>query len=114
MLLFAEDIALFTTNPESLKLQFNAITKICIFKKKKSNCLFKWSINNENVERVDEFWYLGMKCYYTGNLSNAVKALNDQALRAYDQLLHVFSRISCDVKTKLALFDSLVVPIILY
>jgi len=29
-------------------------------------------------------------------------------------LLRVFSRISCDVKTKLALFDSLVVPLIMY
>jgi len=47
-------------------------------------------------------------------MSNTVKALNDQALKAYNQLLHVFSRISVDVKTKLALFDSLVVPIILY
>jgi len=40
--------------------------------------------------------------------------LNDQALRAYNQLLRVFSRISWTVQTKLALFDSLVVPIILY
>ena len=54
-----------------------------------------------------------MTFYYTGNMSNAVKALNDQALRAYSQLLRVFSRISCDVKTKLS-FVSLVVPIILY
>ena len=29
-------------------------------------------------------------------------------------MLHVFSRLRVDVKTKLALFDSLVVPIILY
>ena len=68
MLLFADDIALFTTNPESLQLQLNAIydysckwglkinvkkTKLCIFEKKKSSCLFKWNINNENVEKVD-------------------------------------------------------------
>jgi len=55
-----------------------------------------------------------MKFYYTGNVSNAVKALNDQALRAYNQLLLVFSRISFEVKTKLALFDSFVVLIIMY
>jgi len=80
MLLFADDIALFTTNPESLLLQLNAIydysckwglkinvknTKICIFEKEKSNCLFRWNINNENVEKVDEFCNLGMKFYYT-------------------------------------------------
>ena len=55
-----------------------------------------------------------MKFYYTGNLSNVVKALNDQVLRAYNQLLRVFGRISCDVKTQLELFNSIVVPLILY
>ena len=54
MLIFADDIALFTTNPESLQLQLNSIyqysckwglkinlnkTKICIFEK--SNCTFR-------------------------------------------------------------------------
>ena len=45
---------------------------------------------------------------------NAVKALSDQALKAYNSLLSVFSRINIDVKTKLSLFDSMVVPILLY
>ena len=89
-------------------------TKICIFEKKRSRRLFNWKINIEIIETVDEFGYLGIKFHHTGNMANTVKALNDQALKAYNQLLHVFSRISEAVKTKLALYDSLVVPIILY
>ncbi|XP_060579660.1 uncharacterized protein LOC132736534 [Ruditapes philippinarum] len=44
----------------------------------------------------------------------AVQALNDQALRAYNNLLSVISRLNLDIKTQLLLFDSLVVPILLY
>ena len=42
------------------------------------------------------------------------KTLSDQAARAAKHLLALFKRLSFDVKTKLALFDSLVTPIILY
>ena len=75
MLLFADDIALFTTNQESLQLQLNSIyqysckwglkinvnkTKICIFEKRKSTCLYSWTINQQALEIVDEFCYLGL------------------------------------------------------
>ena len=90
MLLFADDIALFITNPESLQLQLNALydysckwglkinvkkTKICNFEKKKSRSMFNWKINYEINETVDEFCYLGIKFQHTGNMSNTVKAL---------------------------------------
>ena len=59
----------------------------CIFEKEKSRSLFNWKINNEIIETVDELCYLGIKFQHTGNMSNTVKALNDQALKAYNQLL---------------------------
>lgn len=43
-----------------------------------------------------------------------VKALNEQALRAYNSLMTVLSKIPFDVKTKIAMFDTLVVPLLLY
>jgi len=76
-------------------------------RKKVEVCLIEKS-NNEIID------YLGINFYHTGNMLDTVKALNDQALKAYNQLLQVFSRISVDVKATLALFDSLVVPIIPY
>jgi len=129
MVLFADDNVLFTTNPVSLQNQLNDIylysnkwglkinvnkTKICIFEKRKSRCSYSWLINNEFIEIVDNFVYLGIKFHYTGNMSHTVKILNEQALRAYHHLLSIFSRVKLDVKTKLSLFDSLVAPIILY
>ena len=41
----------------------------------------------------------------------AVKTISEQAVGAVNQLHSLFSRIHFDVKTKLLLFDRLVVPI---
>lgn len=129
MLLFADDIALFTTDPGSLQNQLNSLyqysckwglkinsskTKICIFEKRKSICNFRWTINNEILEVVDNFCYLGINFSSNGKFNHAVKMLNDQALKAYNHLLSIFSKVSLDIKTKLSLFDALVVPILLY
>ena len=88
-------------------------TKVCVFEVRKSNCNVCWSITDEYSDIVDEFCYLGVKLHYTGNLARVIKSLNNQVLKAYRHLLSVFSRINIDTKTKLSLFDFLVVAIIL-
>ena len=82
MLPFADDIALFTTNPNSLQLKIDNLfhystkwglknnvnkTKICIFEKRKQRHNHKWKIDNEKREIVDIFCYLGVR-FYTGNM----------------------------------------------
>ena len=131
MILFADDIVLFTTNQLSLQAQLDAIysysvkwglkinvnkTKICVFEKRKTvvNSEINLSINGESIETVDDFTYLGINFTYTGNMKNAVKMLQDQALKAYCSLLSIFDRVQLDIKTKLSLFDAMVVPIPLY
>jgi hypothetical protein len=131
LILFADDIVLFTTDHASLQSQLDNLylysekwglkininkTKVCVFERRRNNStnyndVF---INGEKVEMVDSFVYLGMKFYYTGNLSYAVNTLSEQALKAYHNLLLLFDRIDFDIKTKLYLFDSMVVPILLY
>ena len=111
-------------DPESLQRQLNNIyeyscnwgliinvstTKVSVFEARKSNCNFRWSINAEYLDIVDEFCYLGVKFHYTVNLARVIKPLNNQALQAYTHLPYVLSRINIDTKTKLSLFDSLVV-----
>jgi len=64
---------------------------------------------------VKHFTFLGVNFNYNGNLSSAVNILHDQALHAYYSLFLVFDiKASLDIKTKLSLFDSMVVPILLY
>ena len=65
MLLFADDIALFTTSPESLQLQIDNLyhystkwglkinvneTKICIFEKRNQRHNYEWQIDNEKLD----------------------------------------------------------------
>ena len=129
MILFADDLVLFTTSPVSLQAQVNSIlrysekwgltinfdkTKVCVFEKRKSKHDCDIFINGRTVEIVDSFTYLGLKFYYTGSFIHAVRALNEQAQKAYHTLLKVFDKVSLDIKTKVSLFDSLVLPILLY
>jgi hypothetical protein len=129
MLMFADDIAIFSTDPHSLQHQLNCIneyskkwglkvnvgkTKVCIFQKYKYRNIHTWELNGDNIEIVDVFTYLGVKFFYNGSLKRAVESLNEQALKAYNHLISIFSRIKLDIKTKLLLFDSMVAPIITY
>lgn len=129
LILFADDIVLFTTDPKSLQSQIDCLyqysikwglninvskTKVCIFEKRKQNCNLNFYINGEMLEIINSFTYLGVTFTNTGNFTNAVKALHDQALRAYFNLLTVFDKEHLDVRTKLKLFDTMVVPILLY
>ncbi|MCG7879398.1 MAG: reverse transcriptase domain-containing protein, partial [Candidatus Thiodiazotropha endolucinida] len=129
ILLFADDMVLFSENPDELQVLLNRLyqystdwglkvntlkTKICIFQKRRQAAARAWIYNNEELEIVDSFCYLGLKFYYNGNIEMSTKTLSEQALRAANNLLALFKRISFDVKTKLSLFDSLVTPIILY
>ena len=129
LILFADHIVLFTTDAKTLQLQIDNLahysytwglkininkTKVCVFEKRKTNHNNEFFINGEKIEIVDNFTYLGIKFTYTGNLSYSVKALSEQALRAYHSLLSVFDRVHLDIKTKLSIFDAMVVPILLY
>ena len=129
IILFADDFVLFTTSSVSLQAQVNSIlcysekwgltinvdkTKVCVFEKRKSKHDCDIFINGRTVEIVDSFAYLGLKFYYTSNFIHAVRALNEQAQKAYHTLLKVFDKVSLDIKTKVSLFDSLVLPILLY
>ena len=98
LILFADDIVLFTTDAASLQSQIDKIaqysfnwglkinvkkTKVCVFEKRKQNHNVQFIIDGETIEIVDNFTYLGINFSHTGNLSHSVKALCEQALKAY-------------------------------
>ena len=129
LLLFADDIVLFTTNPATLQAQINNLcrysnewglkiniskTKFCVFRSVNEPIYADITINGETIEQVDNFIYLGVNFHYNGKMNSAVTTLHDQALKAYYNLLTLFDKINLDIKCKLSLFDSMIVPIILY
>ena len=129
LILFADDIVLFSTSPITLQTHINNIyeysckwglkinvnkTKICIFEKRKRVHDVTFYINDEIIEIVNSFVYLGIVFTSNGSLNGSVKALSEQAIKAYHNLIAVFNKVKLDIKTKFYLFDSLIVPILLY
>ena len=91
LILFADDIVLFTTDPGSLQSQIDSIyqyserwslkiniskTKLCVFEIRKLSNYPDIFVNSEKIEQVDCFTYLGVTFWYTGNMIHAVKALH--------------------------------------
>ena len=83
LMLFADDIVLFTTDPVSLEAQIDNIyqyslrwgleinvkkTKLCIFEKRKQNHGTEFLIENQKIDIVDNFTYLGINFKYNGSL----------------------------------------------
>jgi hypothetical protein len=92
LILFADDIVLFTTSPVSLQAQVDNLqqysqkwglkinvskTKLCVFESRKETYHAEIFINGHVIEQVDCFTYLGIKFHYTGNMIHATKALSD-------------------------------------
>ena len=98
LMLFADDIVLFTTDPISSQAQIYNIyqyslrwglkinvkkTKMCNFEIRKQNHGTEFFIENQKIDIVDNFTYLGINFKYNGSLADAIKALSEQALHAY-------------------------------
>ena len=124
-------IAIFTTDTQSLQSLVNNIytysnnwglkinvskTNVCggFLKKRRNRYNFEWFIHTDKIEEVVNCCYLRVLFSKTGNLKLAVKALTEQANRAMNNLLALFKCTHVDLCTKCSLFDSLVVPILLY
>ena len=76
VLLFADDIVLFSNSPDELQTLLNRLhiysshwglkvntakIKVCVFQKRRQNINQVWKYNNEELEVVDSFCYLGLK-----------------------------------------------------
>jgi len=82
LLIFADDIADFTTDKQSLQsllnnsytysnnwgLKINVNKTKVFFEKRRTKHNFEWFINNDKIEEVEQFCYLGVIFSKTGNL----------------------------------------------
>jgi exonuclease III len=128
-LLFADDMVLFSKNKEGLQQLLNDLniyckkwniyvntnkTKVCIFEKRKSNNNDSFLFNNNELEIVNEFTYLGVTFSCNGKLKKAAKTLAEQGSRAVMSLKAACENIHFNVSSKLSLFNKLVSPVLLY
>ncbi len=89
-------------------------TKIVVFNKpsfKKKSLPY----NEQDIEVVKEYTYLGIKISNSGSFTKAIKALHNSALRAYFSIKSIcYQNAYCKPRTMVKLFDSMVKPILLY
>lgn len=127
-LMYADDIILMSETPEGLQKSLNILNNFCIswkldINKQKSKIMVfnsngksftnQFKIENETLETVKSYCYLGIVFNYTGNLNLCKSMLKEKGRKAWFKIKKTFSLDnSCCVLEKL--FDTLVVPILLY
>ena len=69
---------------------------------------------NNHLEVVDDFDYLGVRYNFNGKFAKNKKRLIDQARKALFSLMKKSRKLSLPIDTQLHLFESMIVPILLY
>ena len=130
LLLFADDMVLIGETPEDLQMSLNnlseycntwglevntAKTKIVVFRKRGGTRLNeRWIYNNDYIDNVDDFNYLGVTLNYTGNFNLNTQTLYGKGLKAMNVLLSNLRKYECKPRIALQLFDAFVSSIITY
>ena len=97
------------------KLRVNCCkTKVVIFEKRRARRQPKFLYNNEELEIVEAFKYLGVIFNYTGHFRQCKMYVKDQATKAMFALLSKGRRLKLPIDIMLDLFDKTVVPVLLY
>lgn len=129
ILLFADDIAMFSYSRRGLQRQLDILASFCsargltvnvqktktmVFEARKS-CTPDFMYADQAIEQVDDFKYLGIMTHYTGGLTPAIEYLCKAAKRAMFGLQRRCQQLGIhDPILKCKLFDTLVRPILSY
>ena len=130
ILLYADDVVMFSQNPNDLQKSLNVFfsyckkwrlkvnlskTKIIIFGSgpaKSSKLQFTYGA--EIIHIVDTYDYLGIKFHRNGRLVHAIKALTESATKAMYCLLKKARNVNLPLDCLFDAFDVMVAPILLY
>ena len=66
------------------------------------------------LERVDTFCYLGIVFRYNNTFQAAMKYNIDKAKKALFKMETLLGKVDLEIETKLHLFDTMVLPILIY
>ena len=89
-------------------------TNIMIFANRKFDYNGNFYCGQDKIIIVETFVYLGIKLNYNGKLKTAINAISNQAIRAMFGLKKIYKFELMNIASKLQLFDSVIVPILLY
>ena len=129
LLLFADDMVLISKSPQGLHILLDKLftycnewsitvntkkTNIMIFANRKFDYNGNFYYGQDKIIIVETFVYLGIKLNYNAKLKTAINAISNQAIRAMFGLKKIYKFELMDIASKLQLFDSVIVPILLY
>ena len=90
-------------------------TKIVVFRNRgKLQRKDVWLYNNEVLDIVDEFDYLGMMFNYNGKFAKTQKHASEQGRKALFSICASLKNHSFNVETQCAVFDTYVTRVLLY
>ena len=130
VLLYADDTIIMAESPKELQLALNALseycqtwklninidkTKIMRFANKKAQIPIQdfW-LNDEKVELVDSYVYLGTTFQSNGKFTEAITKQINQAHRALFVIKSKKEKFNLPIDIVLDLFDKMILPILLY
>ena len=129
VLLYADDTILLSESAESLQCALNALeeycdmwdltvniekTKVVIFSRGVVRLYPAFLFKNEHVEVVDQYVYLGVTFYCTGNFQKTINRQISQARRALNALLWRVQVLRVPLDLTIELFEATVLPVLLY
>ena len=129
ILLYADDTVILAESAVELQSALNAMflyckswdlevnpakTKITIFSNRKPSDVPKFMYNRQELDVDDSFVYLGTMFSYNGRFIKNNQRLYDQARKAMFAVLSKSRKLHLPVDIQLQLFDSMVIPILLY
>ena len=129
ILLYADDTLIFAESAEELQAALNAMflyckswdlevnptkTKITIFCNRKSEHVPRFLHNGQELSVDDSFIYLGAMFSYNGHFTRNNQHLFDQARKAMFSVLKKSRKLLLPIDIQLQMFDTMVLPILLY
>ena len=130
LLLFADDAVIFSETPSGLQKSLDNTecyckrwnltvnvekTKIVVFRKGEMIAQNeRWTYDNQEIEIVNSFNYLGVVFSSGGSMMQATKTLADKALKSMYALLETIRETKVPINVMFHLFDSLVGSILHY
>ncbi len=129
LLLYADDTVIFAESDVHLQLALDSMyfycerwklevntkkTKVVIFSRGKIRKTRSFYYNDLKLDIVDDFGYLGVQFNYNGKFHKTKKHLCDQARKAMFSLVKKSRKLGLSLDLQLHLFDTMIVPILLY
>jgi hypothetical protein len=130
LLMFCDDIVIVANSAEDLQKKINVAsqffhdrglqvniskTKIVIFAKRKERKNLKFMWNQDEVEQVDSYTYLGVTFHRNGNFKFALKEFKEKATAAIYKVLSIIRKSGVPpLSTQFKLFNSICRSTLLY